>query len=167
MALLAIVTYQHLEKPVNIEKALKMIIIHDLIEAETGDIPFFEDSQRQTMKAEQEQRAVRNIRAMLPEKTGNELYALWQEFEAASTTEAQFVNALDHLEVQWQHNLADLQTWEEIEYELVYTKMDASCNHDQFLRALCGAIKKDAEDKLVKGGVDIDVVKERIGKSCV
>ena len=167
MALIAIVTYQHLEKPVNIEKALKMIIIHDLIEAETGDIPFFEDSQRQTMKAEREQWAIRSIRAILPETTGKEVYVLWQEFETASTTEAQFVKALDHLEVQWQHNLADLRTWEEIEYDLVYTKMDASCRHDQFLSAFCDSIKKDAEDKLIEGGIDIDVVKERIGKSRV
>jgi len=32
-----------------------------------------------------------------------------------------------------QHNLASLETWEPIEYDLVYTKMDAPCAHDRLL----------------------------------
>jgi len=162
MALIAIATYQYLEHPVHIEHVLQMIVLHDLIEAETGDIPFFESSSRQLMKAEREQLAIRTIRAMLPEPLGQDVYRLWQEFEAGTTPEAQFVKALDHLEVQFQHNLADFQTWEAIEYELVYTKMDASCQHDTFLRMLCEAIKQDAEKKLLDGGIDINAVKERI-----
>jgi putative hydrolase of HD superfamily len=161
-ALMAIVMYQHLETPVNIEKVLKMIVIHDLIEAETGDIPFFEVSRRQTMKAEREQLAIRNIRSMLPQRTGVEVYELWQEFEANITTEAKFTRALDNLEVQFQHNLADLRTWEEIEYDLVYTKMDAYCEHDKFLCEFCNAVKEDAEQKLVDGGIDIGAIKNRV-----
>jgi putative hydrolase of HD superfamily len=164
MALVAITTYHYLEKPVNIGHVLTMIVLHDLIEAETGDIPVFEASSRQTMKAEREQEAIRNIRAMVPETLGQELYTVWQEFEAGMTLEAQFVKALDHLEVQLQHNRADLQTWEEIEYDLVYTKMDASCQHDRFLMRLCEAIKQEAEQKLIDGGIDVNEVKKRIGE---
>ena len=40
MALLALLVAKHLEKPVNLEHTLKMILIHDLVEAEAGDIPF-------------------------------------------------------------------------------------------------------------------------------
>lgn len=167
MALMAIATYQNLENPVNIEHVLKMIVLHDLIEAETGDIPFFENSSRQAMKAEREQRAIEHIQAMLPEPVGQEIYTVWQEFEAGMTSEAQFVKALDHLEVQFQHNRADLQTWEEIEYDLVYTKMDASCQHDTFLMLVCEAIKQEAEQKLIDGGIDINEVKKRIGEHTV
>ena len=167
MALMAIAAYQYLEHPVHIERVLKMIVLHDLIEAETGDIPFFEDSARQAMKAEREQRAIKNIRAMIPEPLGQEIYTVWQEFEAGTTTEAQFVKALDHLEVQFQHNRAPLHTWEAIEYELVYTKMDASCQHDTFLMLLCEAIKQEAEKKLIDDGIDINEVKKRIGEHTV
>ena len=165
MALMAIAIYQYLEKPVNIECVLKMSILHDLIEAETGDIPFFEKSPRQTRKAEREHQAIMNIRAMLPEAVGQEIYALWQEFEAGTTPEAQFVKALDHLEVQFQHNRADLQTWEAIEYDFVYTKMDASCQHDRFLTLLCEAIKQGAEHKLIDGGIDINILKKRVAEN--
>ncbi len=167
MALMAIAIHQYLENPVKIGHVLKMIVIHDLIEAETGDIPFFEDSSRQAKKAEQEQHAIENIRAMLPEPLGQEIYLLWQEFECGFTLEAKFAKALDNLEVQFQHNLADLQTWEEIEYDLVYTKMDTSCQHDKFLTILCEAIKQGAENKLIAGGIDIDRLKKRIGENKV
>ena len=46
MSLMAVLVYRHLEKPVNLEHTLKMIIVHDLVEAEAGDIPFFETGLR-------------------------------------------------------------------------------------------------------------------------
>ena len=66
---------------------------------------------------------------------------------------------LDLLEVQIQHNLADLDTWEEVEYGLVYTKMDAACAHDPFLSAFCTAVKDQAEEKMRAGGVDVAAVR--------
>ena len=64
-----------------------------------------------------------------------------------------------------QHNLADLGTWEEVEYELVYTKMDPHRAHDRFLAALCETIKLDAERKMEAGQVDVESVRRRVGKS--
>ena len=46
MAFLALLLYRFLEYPVDLEKTLKMIVIHDIVEAEVGDIPFFETGQR-------------------------------------------------------------------------------------------------------------------------
>jgi hypothetical protein len=42
--------------------------------------------------------------------------------------------------------------------------MDKHCQHDAFLRALCVAVKTEAEDKMRKAGVDIDAVHQRTGK---
>ena len=65
--------------------------------------------------------------------------------------------------MQVQHNLADLATWEEIEYDLVYTKMDAPCAFDPFLKDLCEAVKAQAEAKMTAAGVDVAAVKRRAG----
>jgi putative hydrolase of HD superfamily len=65
------------------------------------------------------------------------------------------------VEVQIQHNLADLTTWEAVEDALVYTKMDGSCAFDPVLADLCQAVKAEAEAKMAAGGVDIDAVKRR------
>jgi putative hydrolase of HD superfamily len=162
MALMAILVYRSLEHPIDLEKALKMIIIHDLVEAEAGDVPFFETGHRQEAKSALECKAIENIRRMLDDETGDELYSLWHEFEAGETIEAKFVKALDNLEVQIQHNFADLNTWEEIEYDLVYTKMDKHCQHDVFLQSLCSTVKHEAEIKMLAGGVDIETVKKRL-----
>jgi len=45
-----------------------------------------------------EQNAINQIRKMLPNHTGKEIYELWNEFEETKTEEAKYVTALDRLE---------------------------------------------------------------------
>jgi putative hydrolase of HD superfamily len=161
MALMALLVAKHLEHPVNLERCLKMILVHDLVEAEAGDIPFFEQSERQLNKSSREAAAINRIRDMLPVAEGLEIYELWHEFEDQNSVEARFVKALDTLEVQIQHNLASLESWEDVEFDLVYTKLDEPCEHDAFLRVLSSAVKGDAEKKMKEEGVDVLAVKKR------
>jgi putative hydrolase of HD superfamily len=162
MALMAMLMHRHLNLPVDLGKTLKMILTHDLVEALAGDVPFFERSERKTMKATRERDAIEVIRVRLGEPTGQELHALWYEFEARQTPEARFAGALDHLEVQAQHNLADIGTWTPIEYDLVYTKMDQACAYDPFVAAFCEAVKDQSEAKMRAAEIDVDGVKRRL-----
>lgn len=162
MALMAILVHNHLDKPVNLEHTLKMIIVHDLVEAEAGDVPFFETGERKAQKSQKEQEAIENIKKMIDAKTGKDIYFLFQEFEEGKTPEAKLAKALDHLEVQIQHNHAEFSSWEEIEYDLVYTKMDEPCSHDAFLQQLCYAVKIQAEKKMQANGVDVTSIKRRL-----
>jgi putative hydrolases of HD superfamily len=162
MALVALLAYRHLEHPVDIGRVLKIILVHDLVEALAGDIPYFEVGERKELKAERERAAIEEIRIRVAGDTGQEIFELWHEFEAHATAEARFATALDNLEVQIQHNLADFGTWEPIEYDLVYTKMDARCSHDAFLTALCNAVKSQAEAKMVDGGIDVASIRARV-----
>jgi putative hydrolase of HD superfamily len=164
MALMAMLMHRHLEVPVDLGKTLKMILTHDLVEALVGDVPFFERSERKTNKAAREADAIEQIRALLGGEAGQEIYDLWHEYEAKQTPEAKFAGALDHLEVQAQHNLADMGTWTPIEYDLVYTKMDRACGHDGFLAGFCEAVKEQSEVKMRAAGVDVDAVKERLAE---
>jgi putative hydrolase of HD superfamily len=162
MALMAMLMHRHLEGPVDLGKTLKMILTHDLVEAEVGDVPYFDRSERRAKKAARERAAIELIRTRLGGATGQEIYDLWHEYEAKQTLEAKFAGALDHLEVQAQHNLADIRTWTPIEYDLVYTKMDQACAHDPFLAAFCEAVKEQSEAKMRKAGIDVDGVKRRL-----
>lgn len=162
MALMALLMHRHLQQPVDIEKTLKMILVHDLVEAEVGDVPFFDTGERKRLKAVRERAAIEKIRGALDAATGQEIYELWQEYEAKATAESRFAGALDHLEVQVQHNLADFATWEPIEYDLVYTKMDGPCAADPFLAAFCSAVKEQAERKMAAGGVDPAAIRQRL-----
>jgi len=67
-----------------------------------------------------------------------------------------------HQRLQAQHNLADLSTWEPVEHGLVYTKMDARCAHEPFLRQLLAGIRASAEAKMRNGGIDVDAVRDRL-----
>lgn len=64
--------------------------------------------------------------------------------------------------MQIQHNKADFSTWEEIEYDLVYTKMDKPCEHDSFLRELCDGVKKQSEEKMIENDINPETIKKRI-----
>jgi 5'-deoxynucleotidase YfbR-like HD superfamily hydrolase len=164
MALMALVTHRHLEHPVAIDRVLRMILVHDLVEAEVGDVPAFETGERKQRKAGLGRAAIEKIPQMLDPPTGQEIYDLFMEYEAVETIEAKFAKALDNLEVQFQHNVADLSTWEEVEYQLVYTKIDRHCSHDRFLRDLCEMIKREAEHKMRGGGIDVAAVQRNIDR---
>ena len=163
MALIALLAHRHLQHPVDIGRVLRIILVHDLVEALAGDIPFFEVGERKEQKAERERAAIEEIRIRVGGDTGQEIFELWHEFEAHMTAEAKFATALDNLEVQIQHNLADFGTWEPIEYDLVYTKMDERCSHDAFLTVLCDAVKTQAEAKMMAAGVDVQSIRARTG----
>lgn len=162
MSFMAMLVHPFLTQKTNLEKSLKMIVVHDLVEALVGDVPFFESGPRKEMKAKREEEAIEKLRLELPAPCGEEVAALWHEFEERKTPEALFVKALDTLEVQLQHNMAAIETWLPVEHELVYTKLDAHCQHDPFLRELCGTIQGEAEEKLITAGVDVQAIKNRL-----
>lgn len=161
MALMAMLLHPHLTTPVDLCRTLKMILIHDLVEAEVGDIPFFEKSARRDAKEAREREAIDNIRTRLGRPVGDEFRALWLEFEDRETTEAKFAGALDNLEVQVQHNLASLDTWDDLEFDLAYNKMQKHCAHDPFLVDFCEAVMRQSDAKLRADGIDPEAVRRR------
>lgn len=168
MALMALLLHRHLVHPVNLERSLALILVHDLVEALVGDVPFFEGGERRRLKQQRERAAICEIEARLGGCLGADIRALWEEFEDGATPEARFAVALDHLEVQAQHNLADLSTWEPVEHGLVFWKMERPCAHDPFLSAFADAVTAQAAAKLHAGGVDVAAVRAQVaGRSAI
>lgn len=167
MAFLAMLVSSRIASPIDMCRLLKIILVHDLVEAEAGDVPFTEVSRRQELKTAHERAAISHIKSLLDPVVGDEIYTLWIEYEEGATSEAKLAKALDNLEVQIQHNLASLKTWDPEEYLLVYTKMDRYCEHDPFLLELCQAVKADAEKKWSEAGVDPDTVRANVASGSV
>jgi putative hydrolases of HD superfamily len=164
MALMAVLAEPLLTQKVDTARLLKMIIIHDLVEAEAGDISALDqlrnpDIKRQ--KAEREKQAIENLRAALHQTNGQEIYDLFYEFEHKHTYEAKVANALDKLEVQLQHNHAGFGTWEAIEYDMCYM-LDKHVLFDSALFELKQQILDASEEKMQLGGVDTAAVKQRV-----
>ena len=164
MSLMAVLIEPLLKQKIDTARLLKMIIIHDLVEAEARDISALDvlrNPEIRIQKAEKEKQAIENLRSMLKETNGQEIYDLFYEFENKETYEAKVANALDKLEVQLQHNHADFSTWEEIEYDMCYM-MDKHVQFDETLFELKKQIENAAEQKMKRAGVDTDLVRQRV-----
>lgn len=162
MSLMAILVQPYLDKPVAMEKLLKMIIIHDLVEAEAGDIPAFDTMNNEELKQkkqENEHKAIVNIKQILSAPLGEELYDLWMEFEKKETYEAKVANALDKLEVKIQHNEAHIDTWLPIEHKMVF-QVGQHTDFDSFLSKLQKLIEQTGEQKLIAAGIDVETCKQ-------
>lgn len=164
MSLMAVLIEPLLTQKVDTARLLKMIIIHDLVEAEAKDISALDvlrNPDIRIQKAENEQKAIENLRAVLRDTNGQEIYELFYEFENKETYEAKVANALDKLEVQLQHNHADFSTWEEIEYDMCYM-MDKHVLFDETLFELKKQIEEEAEQKMKLFGIDTKTVRQRV-----
>jgi putative hydrolases of HD superfamily len=164
MSLMAVLIEPLLSKKIDTARLLKMIIIHDLVEAEAGDVSALDQLRNpeiKLLKAERETQAINNIREVLHETTGKEIHDLFYEFENKETYVAKVANALDKLEVHLQHNHADFDTWEEIEYDMCYM-LDKHVHFDPALSELKRQIVDAAEQKMQEGGVDTAAVKQRV-----
>ena len=162
-SLIAIVISPHLTQTVDLEKLLKMIIIHDIVEAISGDVPAFDldHPEKKSEKQRKEILAIEEIREMLPSPSGEEIFSLWHEFEEKISFEAQVANALDKLEAQIQHNEADLSTWLDIEKLRVFYKLEEIAEFDPFLKKFKLMIKSNSIDKLIKGGCDTSSLQQQ------
>lgn len=155
MSLLAILLIPKLDKKVNFEKLMKMIVIHDIVEIEAGDtpVPFMVgNAEMQKDKERREQQAIDNVKQKLGPGLGDEIYQLWHEFEARQTVEAKIAYALDKLEVQIQHNEADISTWIPVEIDLIYSRRQYT-SFDSTLDELRRIIEQEAEEKLKNAGI--------------
>lgn len=157
MTLMAVLLVPKLDKKVNFEKLLKMIVIHDIVEVFAGDtpVPFMvgNDALKEE-KARKELEAIREVRSRLGEVPGSEIEDLWHEFEARETYEAKVANALDKLEVQVQHNEADIATWIPVEYGLIYSRRPYAA-FDPVMDELRRIIEQEAEEKLTAAGIPL------------
>lgn len=99
IAIMAIILAEYANPEVNIDRVIKMLLIHDLVEIDAGDTFLYaqEPSQSQT-KLDQEQQAATRIYGILPEQSQSELMLLWQEFEERKTPDAKFAASLDRLQ---------------------------------------------------------------------
>ena len=161
VSFMAMLVEPYLTQEVDSAKLLKMIIIHDLVEAEAGDIPAFDtmnDEKAKAQKAINERKSIERIRDMLGNALGQELFDLWYEFEEKETYEAKVANALDKLEAQIQHNEADISTWLEIEHGMSFM-MDKHVEFEPALQMFKDLIEEEAELKLTGAGIDTEKVK--------
>lgn len=129
----------------DMDKVIRMCLIHDLGECFTGDIPTFDKTQTHE---DTEERLLGEWTASLPAPYGEEMAALYEEMAQRRTLEARIYKAIDSLEAVMQHNEADLSTWIPREYELNRTYGDDKVAFSGYLQALREEVRRDTLKKL-------------------
>ena len=130
---------------VNIEKVVKMCIIHDFGEAVTGDIPAFLKTKQDE---EKEDSAITDLLKLLPVDIAGEFEGLFSEISERSTAEAKLFKALDNLEALISHNEAPIDTWLPREYSLNLTYGTENVAYSEYLKTLKEEINKDTIRKI-------------------
>ena len=92
-------------------RAVKMLLLHDIVEIDAGDVPFHLALKDLERIARIEAEAAERIFGLLPEPQADEMRDLWLEFEAGDTLEARFARALDRLQPVLLNMLTDGGTW--------------------------------------------------------
>ncbi len=131
----------------DMDKVIKMILIHDLGEAFTGDIPTF-DKTKDNEKTEEE--LLYNWVHTLPAPYGKEMLSLYEEMNERKTLEAKIYKAIDGMEAVVQHNISDISTWIPREYELNVTYADDKVAFSEYLKELREEIRKDTLAKIAE-----------------
>ena len=129
----------------DMDKVIRMCIIHDLGEAFTGDIPTFEKTGKDE---ETEENLLYKWVKTLPENYAEEMIALYEEMAERKTLEARIYKSIDSLEALIQHNISDLSTWIPKEYELNKTYADDKVAFSAYLTGLRQEIREDTLRKI-------------------
>ena len=129
----------------DIDRVIRMCLVHDIGEAITGDIPtFLKTGADETREEELLFAWVRT----LPEPFAGEMDALYREMAARQTPEAKLYKALDNLEAVIQHNESQLSTWSENEFSLnLYYGYDKAA-WSPVLLALRDAVRAETEERI-------------------
>lgn len=126
LALYAMVLADQAPAEVSIDRVIRMLILHDLVEIDTGDVPIHSANGAAHASADTlaaEQRAADRIFGLLPADLSAQFRALWDEFEAAETPDAVFAKSLDRVQPVMQNLACDGGTW--TEYGVTYAQLES------------------------------------------
>ena len=118
---------------VDLDKVVRMCLIHDLGESFTGDIPAFLKSDED---AGEETDIFKRWIGHFPEPQRGEWLSLLAEMEALETQEARIYKAFDKVEALIAHNESDLSTWLPLEYDLQLTYGQENMKFSPFFQEL-------------------------------
>jgi len=98
LALMALVLPGHAPPGTDISRVVAMVVLHDLVEIDAGDLFVYAGEEAQARQEVAERVAADRIFALLPAPQAAMFRALWDEFEERRTQEAKFARALDRLQ---------------------------------------------------------------------
>jgi 5'-deoxynucleotidase YfbR-like HD superfamily hydrolase len=113
LAMMAVTLAEHAPPGTDTGRVTAMLLLHDLVEIDAGDLFAYADAAQQARQEEAERAAADRIFALLPGGQAGDLRGLWDEFEERRTPEARFARGLDRLQPMLANMTAGGGTWKE------------------------------------------------------
>ena len=110
LAVMAITFAEHAASGADINHAIEMLLLHDVVEIDAGDTDCY-DVEGYRTKALRENEAAARIFGMLPAAQRARMESLWREFEMNETPSAMYANALDRLQPMLLVRHATFREW--------------------------------------------------------
>ncbi len=162
LAMMTMILAEYAPLEVDLFHAMKMVLIHDLVEIDAGDT-FCYDIQNNQSKAEREAVAAKRLFEILPEDQAKELHFLWQEFEARETPSAKFAAALDRIQPMLHNKETKGGTWQihDITHEQVMKRMAPV---EEGAPKLWDFVKETIEECIAAGYLQAPITRKTIQK---
>lgn len=132
-------------RDLNMDRVIRMCLIHDLGESFTGDIPTFEKTEGD---ADVEDDHFHKWVNSFPEPQRSEWKELLEEMEALKTRESRLYKALDKLEALISHNESDISTWLPLEYDLQLTYGQENMQFSEYLKEFRASVDEWTQKKI-------------------
>ena len=113
IALMALALAEHAPPGTDIGRVIAMLLVHDIVEIDAGDLFVYADEAQQASQRRAEQAAADRIFALLPPDQAARLRGLWDEFEERRTPEARFARGVDRLQPMLENLKVGGGTWHE------------------------------------------------------
>ncbi len=126
LALYALILSDQAAPGVDINRVIRMLLIHDLVEIDVGDVPIHSANgaaHASTETQAAEAAAATRIFGLLPADLATQFHALWDEFEAAETLDAVFAKSLDRVQPVMANLMSEGGTW--TTYKVTAEQLDA------------------------------------------
>ncbi len=133
----------------DMNRVIRMCLLHDIGEAVTGDIPVFLKTGADETT---EMKAVEHLADQLSPALGQELRMLFMEMDEQKTSEARLWKALDKMEAVIQHNESDISTWLPLEYDLQREHGIKEAEFSEYTKALREIVLAQTEVKIQNEG---------------
>ncbi|HWQ59995.1 MAG TPA: HD domain-containing protein [Candidatus Fimivivens sp.] len=153
VALMSFIVAEQLSIDIDIRRAIRMALIHDIAESLTGDIDFVRISDGEATKEgkhDAEKKAISELGKTLSGKSGDDLCSVWNEYEAGQTEIARYVRAIDKLETLTQLVESGYETYDRP--ELIPNYADAAVKAFPQLSPMLVSIKTRLRAEFDKAG---------------
>lgn len=112
LALYAMVLGEYAESEIRLDRVIRMLLLHDIVEIDAGDVPIFGETDGEDIAAK-EAAAADRIFGLLPPEQATDMRELWEEFERAESHDAVFAKSLDRFQPPNQNLGADGGSWKD------------------------------------------------------